>query len=143
MDFNTAMNAYLQDLQDLQEEKKSKFDQLVEQRAFSLLVLENQRASVRRVEDDIARIDKEILTLTDQKQKIGKSRVNRAAVIDLAEMMSIMALFSLINSLEDEKRQLEKNPNKAAEEIQICTDKIEIYREVYQRRMRCPIVNPK
>jgi hypothetical protein len=150
MNFNTVMNTYLQDLQ---EEKKSKFDKLIEQRAFSLLVLANLRASVQRVEDNIVQIDKEILTFTDQDEKKQEiSKFNRSAVIDIAEVMPIKSLLSLTTKLEDDKKQLEKNLNtlKRGQEFQVgrvtariaeYAERIEIYREVYQNRVRYPVVD--
>jgi hypothetical protein len=138
MDFNTAMNAYIQDLQ---KPEKSKVSKLAEQRAFSILVLASLRADVQRVEDDIVRTDKEILALTDQNQEIDKIKANRISIIAHGEMISITELSSLIAKLKDDKKQLEKNPTLAAATIEMYTEDIKIYCEVYQRRMQRPVVD--
>jgi cell division protein FtsB len=147
MDFITAMNTYLQ------EQEKSRLDKLAEQRAFSALVLVNLKASVQRVENDIAQYDNEIIALTDQdEKKQGISKFNRSAVIDLAEVMPIKSLLSLATKLEDDKKQLERNLNslKKGQEFQVSrvnmriaeyTERIGIYREVYQNRVQYPVVD--
>ncbi len=59
---------------------------------------------------------------------------DRAELMDFVELISIQDLEFGISGLGRRKEQLEKNPDEAAEQIQIYTDKIEIYRRELNMR---------
>jgi cysteinyl-tRNA synthetase len=147
MDLITEMNTYLQ------EQERSKMEELAQQRAFSLLILKNLKASVQRVENDIARFDNKIAALTEQDEKKQEvSKFNRSMVIDLADKIPTTALSSMITNLEDEKKQLEKNLNalERGQAVQISTvkarivgftERIKIYGEAYQNRTQFSVID--
>jgi hypothetical protein len=70
-----------------------------------------------------------------QERKVGKSRVNRLALNDVAEMMPTMNLLLLITREEEEKIKYENNPNVPIALTEERAERIEIYREVYQRKV--------
>ncbi len=80
-----------------------------------------------------------------QERKVGKSIVdslaetmptmNHLMVNSIADMMPTMKLPLLIIRLENDKRELEKNPNVVVARIEDIVKKIKICREVYQRRV--------